>query len=188
MPELTDMDARLKAVKYNFEALTLEDLAKVHFKIARILDKKITTEMKQFRERGEQLQLLAQNILAVDKPAEKPKRVKAPTDAAEAGVEAPTEKAEPVRYRHPTDDSLVWVKGSGRKPKWLNDLTRKQGWKLKDLEVKPAQEAPRAEELQAEEKAEEQPVEEQKSEELAKETEMTGSTPASLYGNYGQRS
>jgi DNA-binding protein H-NS len=164
MADLTDLDARLKAVKYNFEVLTLEDLAKVHFKIARILDKKITTEMKQFRERGEQLQLLAQNILAVDKPAEKPKRVKVPTDAAEASAEAPTEKAEPIRYRHPENDALVWVKGSGRKPKWLNDLTRKGGWKLKDLEVKPETEKPRVEELQAEEKAEEQPPEEEKHE------------------------
>jgi hypothetical protein len=97
MAELTDLDARLKAVKYDFAALTLEDLAKVHFKIASILDGKITMEMTQFRERGEQLQLLAQNILAVDKPPERPKRVKVPTVAAEAGVEAPTEKAEPVR-------------------------------------------------------------------------------------------
>jgi hypothetical protein len=164
MADLTDLDARLKAVKYNFEALTLEDLAKVHFKIARILDKKITTEMKQFRERGEQLQLLAQNILAVDKTPEKPKRVKAPTDGKEASAEARTEKAEPVWYRHPENDALVWVKGSGRKPKWLKDLER-DGWKLKDLEVKPETEKPRAEELQAAEKAEEQPVEEPKPEE-----------------------
>jgi DNA-binding protein H-NS len=169
MVELTDLGARLKAVKYNFEALTLEDLAKVHFKIASILAKKITTEMKQFRERGEQLQLLAQNILAVDKTPERPKRVKAPTDGKEASAEAPTEKAEPVRYRHPENDSLVWVKGSGRKPKWLNDLTRKGGWKLEDLEVKPEGEKPRAEELQADEKAEEQLVEEPKPEETPAE-------------------
>jgi H-NS histone family len=188
MVELTELDARLKAVKYNFEALTLEDLAKVHFKIATILDEKITMEMKQFRERGEQLQLLAQNILAVDKPPERPKRVKASTDGAEASTVAPTEKAEPVRYRHPENDSLVWVKGSGRKPKWLNDLTRKEGWKLEDLKVKPEQEELRADELQAEEKAEEQPVEEQKPEEPAKETETASRTPASLYGNYGHRS
>jgi DNA-binding protein H-NS len=188
MADLTDLDARLKAVKYNFEALPLEDLAKVHFKIARILDKKITTEMKQFRERGEQLQLLAQNILAVDKPPYRPKRVKVPKAAAEAGVEAPTEKAEPVRYRHPENDSLVWVEGNGRKPKWLNDLTRKEGWKLEDLKVKPEEGAPRAEELQSEEKAEEQPVEEPKPEEPAKEPETDSKTPASLYGNYGHRS
>jgi hypothetical protein len=188
MADLTDLDARLKAVKYNFEALTLEDLAKVHFKIARILDKKIKTEMKQFRERGEQLQLLAQNILAVDKTPERPKRVKAPTDAAEASAEAPTEKAEPVWYRHPENDALVWVKGSGPKPKWLNDLIRKGGWKLKELEVKPEAEKPRAEELQTEEKAEEPPVEEQKSEEPATETEPAGRTIPPIYGNYGHRS
>jgi hypothetical protein len=82
----------------------------------------------------------------------------------------------------------VWVKGSGRKPKWLNDFTRKEGLKLEDLEVKPEKEEPRAEELQAEEKAEEQPAEEQKSEEPAKETETAGRTSASLYGNYGHRS
>ena len=38
-------------------------------------------------------------------------------------------------YRHPTDESLVWIAQPGRKPNWLSQLLR-EGHKLEDLKVK----------------------------------------------------
>jgi DNA-binding protein H-NS len=103
--------------------------------------------MKQFRVIMEQIQGMAQNMPVEEK---KPRREKPKTDG-EVMAGAPSEKPAPERYQHPDDETLVWVKGTGRKPKWLNQLLI-EDWKLEDLLVT---EKPKEEELKAEEPKEE---------------------------------
>lgn len=142
----------------NFDKFTLEELAKLQKDVAIRLEKRVAQEVKQSSERAEQLQNLAQNILGNSgtKIPRKAKKPKGETTGGSLAVEE--EPKEPVFYRHPADDSLVWEGPTGRKPQWLRDLLKKEGWKLEDLKVpaeKAAEEPPKVEETKEEPKPEE---------------------------------
>jgi DNA-binding protein H-NS len=92
------------------------------------------------KDTREQVEKLALTIGLPIPKAEKVEQVKGAPPRVEKNKAA-------EQYRHPDNESLVWVKGSGRKPKWLNDLLKKEGWDLEDLRVteeKPLEKEPQA--------------------------------------------
>lgn len=139
----------------NFETMSLEDLAKFLKDGAGHLEKKI----KQSHAQAKQMQKLAGTILGI-------KETEAETKP-EAVAAKETASNEPAFYRHPDNASLVWEGPKGRKPQWLRDLLRKEGWKLEDLrvpaeEVKPEEAKEEAAPVEAVEAAEEEKPEEKK--------------------------
>jgi DNA-binding protein H-NS len=128
-------EEKMVDVNFDFESLSLEELTHIQKEVSRIVDRRVATELHQYRL---QVQKLAQSIgLSV-------------SDTEGKGKTEKTEKVGTEKYRHPVNPSLVW-EGTGRKPKWVNELL-KSGYSLDALRV-PQQETvePKPEPAQAQE-------------------------------------
>jgi hypothetical protein len=143
----------------NFETMSAEELIKVLVDVAKQLEKRVLTNIQDTRTQVEKLaktiglKKISASRVKVKRASREPKQE---TEQAPQQEVAKETRKEPKTYQHPDNDALVWVKGSGRKPKWLNDLIKKEGWNLEDLEIQPQEEKPRAEEPQEEVKPEEE--------------------------------
>jgi hypothetical protein len=141
----------------NLDKYTLEGLAKLQKAIATKMDDLIAQDAQQLSSAAEQLQLLTQSMLG-NARTRIPKKAK---ETVSGGLEEAKETLlEPVIYRHPDDDTQTWTmtKKGDRKPRWLRDLIKKEGWSLEDLkvsEVKATEEPPQAEQGKEEAKPEE---------------------------------
>jgi DNA-binding protein H-NS len=106
-------------VNVDFESLSLEELTHILKEVSKIVDRRVTTEIGQYRSYA---QKFAESVgLEIKGTGEKTKEEKGGSGKKTAV------------YKHPENDSLVWS-GTGRKPKWLTDLL-KSGRKLEDFLV-----------------------------------------------------
>lgn len=96
-------------VDVDFESLSLEELTHILKEVSRIVDKRMATELGQYRSYA---QKFAESVgLEVKGRGDKMKEEKV---RGEKGTRI---------YRHPKNESLVW-EGTGRKPRWLIELLK----------------------------------------------------------------
>jgi DNA-binding protein H-NS len=109
-------------VNVDFESLSLEELTHILKEVSKIVDRRVTTEIGQYRSYA---QKFAESVgLEIKGTGEKTKEEKGGN------------RKKTAIYKHPENDSLVW-EGTGRKPKWLTDLL-KSGRSLDDFRVAEA--------------------------------------------------
>jgi DNA-binding protein H-NS len=97
-------------VDVDYESLSLEELTQILKEVSRIVDKRVATEIRQYRSSA---QKFAESIGLEVKPGTWDK-MKDRKVSGEKGTKI---------YRHPENESLVW-ESTGRKPKWLTDLIK----------------------------------------------------------------